>query len=154
MPALTTIIYNYVNSKKFYIWVALFLVLISIAVFYAFKYLYNPSQVNNKYKNVANMPKDGNSAITVYFFFADWCPHCRAAKPEWNIFQSEYNGKTVNDKIIHCEMVDCSDGTDERISKYDIQGFPTVKMINGADVIDFDSKVTSSALEKFVNNMA
>ena len=31
------------------------------------------------------------SEAKVMFFSADWCPHCKKAKPEWEKFSSSFN---------------------------------------------------------------
>ena len=53
--------------------------------------------------------------------------------------------------------MDCTDDTDPKIIEYmetyKIQGYPTIKMVKENKIIDFDAKVTSTALESFVSNM-
>jgi hypothetical protein len=37
--------------------------------------------------------------------------------------------------------------------KYNVDSFPTVKMVAGNQTIDFDAKISTYALEQFVENM-
>ena len=37
----------------------------------------------------------GTSEAKLMFFSADWCPHCKKAKPEWDKFSSEYANKEI-----------------------------------------------------------
>lgn len=156
MPGITTIFFNFINARKTYIWIGIFLILLALAIYYAFKYIYAPSAEKNKYKDVANMKKSGSGidTVVIYLFYVNWCPHCKTAKPEWQMFAADYDGKIVNNKKISCVMIDCEDPKNASlVQDYDIQSYPTVKMNNEGSIIDFDSKITNSALEKFVNNM-
>ena len=37
--------------------------------------------------------------------------------------------------------------------RYNVEGYPTIKMLYGNQVIDFDAKITTYSLEKFLDNM-
>mgnify|MGYP000589437578 FL=1 len=39
------------------------------------------------------------------------------------------------------------------INKYEIESYPTVKMVKDKNTIEFDSKISASTLEHFVNSM-
>ena len=95
----------------------------------------------------------GSKDATVYFFFADWCPHCTKAKPQWATFKSAYDGKEVNGSTIKCNEVDCTDGSSPLIQKYGVNGYPTLIMLKNGDQISFDSKITSDNLTQFVNSI-
>ena len=62
-----------------------------------------------------------------------------------------------NDNMVVCTRIDCTDGDNQDvityIQKYDIQHYPTVKLLYKGDVIDFDSKITEETLTKFVNTI-
>jgi hypothetical protein len=53
--------------------------------------------------------------------------------------------------------VDCSNAedpkTDEIRKKYKVNSFPSLKMIKDDVVIDFDAKITTDNLGKFVNSV-
>jgi thiol-disulfide isomerase/thioredoxin len=97
----------------------------------------------------------GDSDITVYLFFADWCPHCKKAKPEWAKFVSKYDGQTIKGSKVKCIDVDCTNSdlpeTTQMISKFGIETYPTVKLIKDNNFYEFDSKITEKNLEEFVN---
>ena len=168
--SLTSLWYTYITPRKNYIWFGIFvffLVLVSVYIYYR---VYLPAlAAKTKYSNVPNMNEadtgelsenssGGGSIVTVYLFSVDWCPYCKKAKPEWDIFVSNYpNGTTVNGRQIYTQYVDCTDANDPNvikyISTYKIEGYPTVKMVKDGKTIDFDAKVTSYSLEEFVKNM-
>jgi len=127
---------------------------------YGYTNFYLPWLSSKRYSDVANTDPTANGNggdVTIYFFSADWCPHCKTATPEWQNFSHNYNGKEVNGYVISCVNINCSNDKDpkvvEYVKKYKIEGYPTIKMVKENKVIDFDAKVTNSALESFVENM-
>lgn len=110
---------------------------------------------DNKFADVANANKRSHEVI-IYFFNVDWCPHCKTAKPEWEKFVKLYDGKEKGDYVIKCFDYNCTDETAEVtkvINKYNIESYPTIKMLKDNQVIEFDSKITEYTLEQFVNTM-
>jgi len=117
---------------------------------------------DKKFADVANTNPDGHE-VAIYFFFANWCPHCKIAKPEWAAFKDDYHGKIINGSRIECIEIDCTDDTvgsvKSAIEKFEISGFPAIKAtIAGNDgkqnVIDYDAKVKKDNLEKFVQSIS
>ena len=92
--------------------------------------------------------------VTVYFFFADWCPHCKKAKPAWSSFTNKYDGKVVDGSKIVCVPVDCTDAekpeTAQMISQFNITTYPTIKMVKDNVTYEFDAKITESNLDEFI----
>jgi thiol-disulfide isomerase/thioredoxin len=98
-------------------------------------------------------------------FTADWCPHCKKAKQSWEDFTNSYHNKIVKGTLINCieyNMTDVelgSEGYQEFITakanadKYNVDGFPTLLMEKDEKVIDFDAKITTTALQEFLENM-
>jgi thiol-disulfide isomerase/thioredoxin len=108
-----------------------------------------------KFSDVANTSTRAEE-VTVYFFHVDWCPHCKTALPEWNNFRSQYDGKSVNGVMINCVDMDCTKETpavENALTTYGVDSYPTVKMLKDGKQITFESKITSTSLEKFVTTM-
>ena len=125
---------------------------------YAANYGYNAYFVKKQENKFADVPnaKRSNKEVSVMFFHVDWCPHCKTALPEWENFKKQYNNKEVNGYITKCVDVDCTDETSDTqnmINKYEIESYPTVKMVKDKNTIEFDSKISTSTLEHFVNSM-
>ena len=56
--------------------------------------------------------KQGSSKdAEIMFFYANWCPHCKAAKPHWKEVTDEYEGKEVNGYNLVFTEVDCTEET-------------------------------------------
>lgn len=132
-------------------------ILILVIFIYAIRYWMNRTKVEpTKFDDVANSTDRQKDAV-IYFFHADWCPHCKKAEPEWAAFQTSYHNKVINGYTINCTDVNCTDETNTAstalINKFGVDSYPTVKMDRDGTIIDFDSKVTSSALGSFANIM-
>lgn len=146
---------DYIRPYKTQFTIFFFFVLFCIVGYYAYRMIAKPLMDNRKTANIANMAQRPEE-VQVYFFFADWCPHCTKAKPEWSTFKSQFDGKEMNGHSIQCVEVDCTETTPDNspiIQKFGVDSFPTVKMMKGDTKIDFDSKVTSDTLTQFVNSM-
>jgi len=90
------------------------------------------------------------------FFYADWCPHCKTAKPIMEDLKSEYNNKQINGYRIIFTDIDCSQETPEierLMNKFNVEGFPTIKLIKDEQVIEYDAKPNKDTLIKFLNTV-
>jgi thiol-disulfide isomerase/thioredoxin len=89
-------------------------------------------------------------------FYVDWCPHCKSAKPAWNDLKAEYENKAINGyKVIFTE-VDCTNETAEvsqLMDQYKIEGYPTIKLLKDAQVIEYDAKPTKDTLVQFLKTV-
>jgi thiol-disulfide isomerase/thioredoxin len=131
-------------------------------VYYAYNKIYLPKKQNKLFQDVANAPPTGRT-ITVMMFHVDWCPHCKRAMPEWNMFSGEYDGKQVNGYKIDCKEYDSTNAEDPKIKRlldeYKIKQYPTVIAVvptpDGKEQrVDFEAKVTKNNLETFVISVA
>lgn len=97
---------------------------------------------------------DDSSSYRLLMFYADWCPHCRAAKPEWEKTKSEVNG-TVNGKPVKFVGLDCTTPSPEveaTMDKYNVESYPTILLISpDGTVTPFENKPTKDALVNFLN---
>ncbi len=87
----------------------------------------------------------------IYLFYTTWCPHCKTAKPIWNDFKNEMSDKTINGYTLNFFEVDCDKDPDTS-SKFNVKGFPTIKLANGNQIIEYDAKPNKSNLIEFVNS--
>ena len=156
MPGIASIIGNYVAPYKTPIVVAVAIVVFSVVAYYAYARYSKNFQVKRPADDIANANQRDDTA-EVLFFYADWCPHCTAAKPEWEAFKAGVDGSTVDGYVVKCVDVNCTDSdnadTKASMQKYDVQHFPTVKLMKNQDVIDFDSKISEASLTTFINTI-
>lgn len=92
------------------------------------------------------------SEAKIMFFSADWCPHCKKAKPEWDKFSSNFNGKELGYYKIFTEPIDCTDGENRQIQEYSIDGYPTVILIKDGKRVNYSGRITEANLQQFVES--
>jgi thiol-disulfide isomerase/thioredoxin len=130
--------------------------LLIVLAYYTYKQ-YSDTQSSFK-ANREHIPKDPNSnkTATLMLFYVDWCPHCKTAKPEWESLKSEYEGTTINGYTIMFVEHNCTNESEEvsqLMDKYNIEGYPTIKLIKDNQVIEYDAKPTKSTMEQFLNTV-
>jgi len=137
--------------------IATVLLFVGLAVFYYFYYI-APSTKSEYKPNTEKIALDSSNgkSAELLFFYADWCPHCKAAKPIWNDIKSEYENKTINGYKIVFTEVDCSEETSEvekLMNQYSVEGYPTIKLVKDGQVVEYDAKPSKETLTKFLNTV-
>ena len=128
-----------------------------IAILY-YIYIISPS-LNVKYKPNSEQVPIGSSNVNkaeLLFFYADWCPHCKAAKPIWNDLKTEYENKTINGYQVLFTEIDCSEESAEvekLMNQYNIEGYPTIKLLKDGQIIEYDAKPSKDTLIQFLNTV-
>jgi len=128
-----------------------------IAIIYYFYYML--PQIKAKYQpNSENVPESGGNGNTaeLLFFYAEWCPHCKTAKPIWNDLKSEYENKTINGYKVVFTEINCSEETAEvekMMNQYNVEGYPTIKLLKDGQVIEYDAKPSKDTLVQFLNTV-
>jgi thiol-disulfide isomerase/thioredoxin len=133
------------------------LVLIVIGIIiYLFYSLSAPSSKSGFQPNNSNNNSNASSSAELLFFYTDWCPHCKTAKPVWNEIKSEYENKTINGHTLVFTEVNCTDENAEvekMMNQYNIEGYPTIKLLKDGQVIEYDAKPSKETLEQFLNTV-
>ena len=111
------------------------------------------SNMNKKYVANNEFSQNGNGIKTadIYFFYTTWCPHCKTAKPVWAEFKKEMTDQTVNGVTLNFFEVDCDKDT-ATAEKFNVKGFPTIKLMKGNKIIEYDAKPSVDTLKEFVRS--
>jgi thiol-disulfide isomerase/thioredoxin len=147
-----------VNTKMLFI-LGMIVVGIFVGLYYYYFHVKSSTSGQTYYPNREIDPNgEGsvNNTAELMFFYADWCPHCKAAKPIWNDLKSEHENKTINGYKIMFTDVDCSEESDEvskLMNQYSIEGYPTIKLLKDGQVIEYDAKPSKETLTKFLNTV-
>jgi len=132
-----------------------FLLFVVIAVFFYFYYVSPSSKYNaNNEQQYSEDTQKGTAELM--FFYADWCPHCKTAKPVWNSLKTEYQNKSIHGYKILFTEVNCTEETaevDKLMSQYNVEGYPTIRLLKDGQVIEFDAKPTQENLSQFLNTV-
>ena len=136
--------------------IVIFGLLIVLFAYYTYKQYSNEKTAFHA--NRENIPKDQNSnkTATLMLFYVDWCPHCKSAKPERDSRKAEDDGKSVNGYTVTFVEHNCTNESSEitqLMDKYNIEGYPTIKLIKDNQVIEYDAKPTKSTMEQFIHTV-
>jgi thiol-disulfide isomerase/thioredoxin len=147
---------NSLPSVTRYILIASFAIILIACAYYIYKTYIVPQSDRSLLEGYASGMNIRNEhpneeVVTLYFFGVEWCPHCKHAKPEWDAFVKENESKSFNGKKVNFVSVDCDKETD-LADKYDVSGYPTIKLDTGSDVIEFKSKPEKDTLTQFLNS--
>ena len=99
---------------------------------------------------------EDNGEAELLFFYADWCPHSKSAKPIWDELQKKYENKTLYGYKIIFTLINSTDESAEvekMMDKYNIEGFPTIKLLKDGQVIEYDAKPSKDTLEQFLETV-
>lgn len=89
----------------------------------------------------------------LYFFYTDWCPHCKTAKPIMAKLKEyiDSEGGQIKGVKINMINVDCEKDS-ETADRYNVEGYPTIKLVYGNKVIEYDAKPDLDTLKQFLNS--
>tara|TARA_B100001540_G_C15765331_1_gene623727 strand:+ start:538 stop:1011 length:474 start_codon:yes stop_codon:yes gene_type:complete len=138
------------NSVLIIVAVVLFLV---IAIYVYINYVQptlTTSYVPNKEFVLGGTENTNQNVADLYFFYTDWCPHCKKAKPIWNQLKDEVDGNSINNVTVNFFEVDC-DKDEATASKFKITGYPTIKLVYNDQIIEYDAKPELNTLHQFLS---
>jgi thiol-disulfide isomerase/thioredoxin len=168
-PNTPQIVGNYVTKTLEYItphitWTFVFLMtfgglILLVAVYHIYKKY--GIDINILEKFTGNSENDisvasSNKNAELILFAVDWCPHCKTAKPEWENLKASQDGNQINGYTVVFTEYNCtkeSDQINQLVSKYKIEGYPTIKLLKDGQIIDFDAKPTEGTLNEFLNTV-
>ena len=131
--------------------IVVFIIILIIGAYSFYKQQLTPSFHSSRKEGF-----DSNKEAEIMMFSTDWCPHCKASKPEWEQVKAEFNGKSINGYKVIFTDVNCTTETPETeklMTQYKVEGFPTVKLLKDGQIIEFDAKPTKDNLTNFLNTV-
>lgn len=138
------------SSKKFLIVLMCAILFIGVAIYVYIAYIRpkfsNQYAANKEY--IEDTDSEDNYA-DLYFFYTSWCPHCKTAFPIWNNLKQEIGESGVNGTNIKFIEIDC-DKEPAVAEKFKVEGYPTIKLVNKKQIIEYDAKPDLDTLKLFL----
>jgi thiol-disulfide isomerase/thioredoxin len=122
-----------------------------VAAIYTYRRYVSPTVNRNYVANNEFSPESNiSNSADLYFFYTTWCPHCKKSMPVWQSLKDDLNGKELKGVTVNFIEVDC-DKEPALAEKYDVQGYPTIKLVKGNQVIEYDAKPDKDTLLEFLH---
>jgi thiol-disulfide isomerase/thioredoxin len=96
----------------------------------------------------------GGSDVELIFFYVDWCPHCKTAKPSWDKLKQQEQGKTRKGSTVTFTEINCTKETDDvtrMMNQYKVEGYPTIKLRKDGQTFDYEAKPQVPELTIFLD---
>ena len=132
----------YFNKKLIILSIILFIIFLGLSIYIYMTYI-KPRIFNNYVPNSEFVDPGKDNKIIIMYFYTEWCPNCKTALPEWTKFKNKVNKRTFDIPIIFKE-IDCDIYT-EVADEYNIEGYPTIKLLYKKNVYDLVITFTISA---------
>lgn len=113
---------------------AVVVLIVALVAYYAYKHFW-----------LREGMEDGEDGV-LRFFYADWCPHCKSAKPEWDRLKKMYKGKTV------LKEENCSKKPTAMAKKLGVEGYPTFILSKSGKNLEYDGDRNAAGLHKFLKS--
>ena len=102
----------------------------------------------DRYEGFTHDPDE--KTVELIFYGAEWCGHCKTAKPGWNDFVDKHNGKQIKGHKLTARYEECGEGENKKCEISGIKGFPTFKCrINGGN--EKEINVSDRSKKGFLN---
>lgn len=112
---------------------------------------------SSEYEENVDLSNDVNGRTAIlYFFYATWCPHSRSALPEWDKIVDKYTNKNINGYLLQLIPVDSTNETAENaelMNNFNVDGFPTLKLVKDDAIIEFNAKANFDNIDKFLTSV-
>ena len=155
-----------ISNRRWQLMMVTLLAIFTLLGYWGYNKFYKPTVDPPYVENKEYLKGDirGNSGIELLYFYTDWCPYCKKTEPIWNefkassLFQKEvynesqwagitdgtYKGTPVTFSNINC------DENPKLADQYNIKGYPTIKLVKGNQVIEYDAQPTIPTLKQFI----
>lgn len=146
---MTQIFLEMVKNKKIWLILLLLVVFLCAAIYVYNNYVkprINKAYVANK-EYVQKQDSGSSKSADLYFFYTNWCPHCKSARPIWNKLKEQtpqVNNVTINYIDIDCEKEPTV------AEKFKVEGYPTIKLSYNNKIIEYDAKPDLDILNQFL----
>jgi len=140
-----------IGSNKHFFMILIITIIFLVAAIYVYRRYVTP-RINPEYiANSEFLPEGKKTDVAdLYFFYTTWCPHCKTSMPIWTNLKEELDNKEFKGVTLNFVEVDC-DKEPALAEKFNVEGYPTIKLVKGNQVIEYDAKPSKDTLMEFLN---
>ena len=146
--------YNLLSNTRFWMILLVIIIFLAAAVYIYSKYvtpMVDAEFLPNKEFHDTNDSSDDAPEVELFIFTVEWCPHSKKAIPIWNELKEEFDGKIYNGHKLIFQQVDGEENP-TLADKYKVEGYPTIKLVKGNQIIEYDAKPSLEHLKEFLNS--
>ena len=142
------------GSFKHFAIVLILTIIFLVAAIYTYRRYVSPKinrafVVNSEFLPEGSGAENTSNSAELYFFYTTWCPHCKNSMPIWQSLKEELDGKEIKGVTVSFIEVDC-DKDAALAEKFSVQGYPTIKLVKGNQIIEYDAKPDKETLMEFL----
>ena len=139
-------------SNKYLTIVLILLIFLGISIYVYYTYVL--PKLDKKYVDNKEYVEEveEKKVADLYYFYTTWCTYCKKARPEWDAIKDKYKGKKINGWSINFIEIDCEE-QDEVAGKFGVDAYPTIKLIRGNQIVEYDAKPNRDTINEFLNKM-
>ena len=148
---------NILTSPNFILIICLSAIFLGLAL-YIYIYYISPKLNPDFVPNLEFVKKDESvKQATLYLFYVNWCPHSKKVLPLWENLKKRYDGKNVNGITVNLVGINGEEDEEavadfEGTYKVKVDGYPTIFLVKGDQVIEYDATPTETTLIEFLNS--
>lgn len=124
--------------------------LLLVSILLGYYYVYSRNQEEEGFQNINLTPEDNE--VVMVLFYTEWCGYCKKFKPEWEKASRQMNNTKVNNNKVRFEKVDC-DANSELAKEYEVNGYPTVKILRKGKVEDYEGERSLSGIKAYLESL-
>ena len=145
-------IVNVLSNKKFLVILLVAIIFIAAAI-YTYRNYVRPRMDAAYVPNKEFIQEDEGTSYgaDLYYFYTEWCPHCKKASPVIMKLKEyiESKGGAINGVKVNVIEIDCEKDT-ATPDKFKVEGYPTIKLAYQGKVIEYDAKPDMDTLIQFL----
>lgn len=140
---------NIITNKKILVLSAvIFIIFLALSIYiylsYIKPFIFKDFEMNSEFIN----KEEVSDKIIIMYFYTEWCPYCKVSRKEWDDFKLDVNKRTFDIPIIMRE-IDC-DMYQDIAEQYNIEGYPTIKLLYKEEIYDYDARPDRLHLMQFL----
>tara|TARA_B110000908_G_scaffold138942_1_gene165349 strand:- start:378 stop:800 length:423 start_codon:yes stop_codon:yes gene_type:complete len=93
------------------------------------------------------------NVLNLKVFYADWCGHCKRAKPEFERLRDTLTNtpQKINGQTVGIQLINEADNKDA-VAKYKVKGYPSIILDTGDNQVSYNGERTSKSIIEWMTS--